>query len=328
MKAIEFELQVIGKSNVYIPTVLNSIEWTTEFSGKPGELKFSAYLTNNFNVSFGDIVNLSVNGKHVFKGYVFTTRYSTESKVVEVTAYDQIRYLQNDISMALEDMTIGQVMAEIAQDFDTKLGSVYDSGTVLTANGAPLIFNSVEALEAIETCIEIIRRVENRMLVLHDDAGVLNLSDISTRFSETLIEAPMVQEIATETTIDKHTYNRIRLIYGESSDETSENIYIKDGSSISDIGVLALTQKLNLEGEYTPEQAADELLKIFREPTRELNVTGVVGDPLVKAGMFVPISFELDTVVNAQNYCTKQVKHKIENGIHTMDLTLMGVDIL
>ena len=57
---------------VFVPAVVDGIQWTTERKSTPGKLTFTAVNDGNLNVEEGNAVKMVVDETNVFFGYIFT----------------------------------------------------------------------------------------------------------------------------------------------------------------------------------------------------------------------------------------------------------------
>ena len=136
-----------GRSWDIAPQV-QRVTYTTNRTGSPGTLKFTV---NASGISFleGDVVRFSVNGQVVFLGWVFTKsrdRYA----VIDVTCYDQLRYLKASASYCFVGRTAGQILTEIAQDFQLSTGVLEDTGYAIPT----LIREDKSCLDIISAALE------------------------------------------------------------------------------------------------------------------------------------------------------------------------------
>ena len=79
-------------------------------------------------------VRLKVNGAKIFFGFVFKQQRSKkEGKVQEiaVTAYDQLRYLNNKDTRVYENKTADQVVKMIADDYRLSVGTLKNTEYVI-----------------------------------------------------------------------------------------------------------------------------------------------------------------------------------------------------
>lgn len=95
-----------------------------------------------------------------------------------------------------------------------------------------------------------------------------------------------------------------------------------DKNTIKQWGLLRYFEKVD-----TPsigQNKADALLKLYNRKTRELKVSGAVGDISVRGGTLVPVQLYLGDI-SADNYLlVEKVTHNFDKDHHTMDLTLEG----
>ena len=88
------ELLISHNGKLYAPAVEEGIQWTTERAGSPSTLKFTVVKDETIAFEEGDPVRMKLDGKNVFYGFVFVKKRNKEH-LIEVTAYDQLRYLKN-----------------------------------------------------------------------------------------------------------------------------------------------------------------------------------------------------------------------------------------
>ena len=89
-------LTIQHNGRVFEPPVKEGVTIEWERTGAAGKLTFTTVKTGTEDMSFqeGDPVCFYYDDKLVFMGYVFTKKRDREHHI-EVTCYDQIRYLKN-----------------------------------------------------------------------------------------------------------------------------------------------------------------------------------------------------------------------------------------
>ena len=94
MATIKLTMQHEGV--LYEPPVESGIKIEWERVGVPGKLTFTtvANVGDEFTFTEGDPVCFYYDDKPIFGGYVFTKKHDKERKI-QVTCYDQMRYLKN-----------------------------------------------------------------------------------------------------------------------------------------------------------------------------------------------------------------------------------------
>ena len=127
-----FEVIIHNKTEnkYYAPGVLDGakIEWT--ISGAPGKFTFTVYKDETLKFVEGDTVQVKVGDKAVFFGFVFAKKRNKDSSI-DVTAYDQLRYLKNKESWQYKNMTATQVIQKLAEYFQLKVGTLADTKFVI-----------------------------------------------------------------------------------------------------------------------------------------------------------------------------------------------------
>ena len=100
-----------------ITDLASDIQMSTSLLNQPGRLTFSLQSDPDGNkpLSNGSIIQLFVDGKGIFKGYIFRIG-ANEKKVWTVTAYDQLRYLLNKDTIYTENMSANQIFSRLCRD--------------------------------------------------------------------------------------------------------------------------------------------------------------------------------------------------------------------
>src|SRR5699024_1777939 len=110
-----------------ISNCVQSITYTTNRTGNPGQLEFTLNKSGGISFFEGDVIRLSVDGTLIFYGWVFT-KSKDRWDVIDVTCYDRIRYLKASASYAFYDQTAGEIIKQIAQDFELDVSEIEDTG--------------------------------------------------------------------------------------------------------------------------------------------------------------------------------------------------------
>ena len=123
------------------------------------------------------------------------------------------------------------------------------------------------------------------------------------------------KEIAAVLGIDQRVYSNY---------ETGKReIYVaQDGEHINQWGVL---QYFEMEQTATGAAAkAETLLKLYNRKSRNLSIQNAFGDVRVRAGSGVAVLLHLDDLTLSQYMLVEKVVHHWKEGVHGMDLTLIG----
>lgn len=313
------DLIIQSGSTILYPIVEEGISLSWDRKGSPGKLKFSVVKDSVLSFQEGDAVKLSVDGMDMFYGFVFTkSRSGRTPNVIEVTAYDQLRYFKNKDTYVYSNKKASDVIKMIAEDFGLSVGTLEDTGYVIgsrTEDNATLFDIAQNALD--ETL-----RAKTKLYVLYDKVGKLTLQDIESMKLNLLIDADTIGEYSYSSTIDKQTYNQIKITF-ENKDSGKREIFIaKDSSNINKWGLLQYTDTVELSSSGAAK--AEALLKLYNTKTRSLSISDALGDTRVRAGSSVIVKLGLGDI-NVQSYLlVESVTHKFKQEQHLMDLKLRG----
>lgn len=317
---MNIELLIQDGDKLFMPVVESGINWSTERQGSPSKLTFTIIDDGNITIAEGDPVRLKVDDQKVFYGFVFTLKRSQDKKI-QVTAYDQLRYLKNKDTYVYENKTASQVIGMVGKDFNLNMGSVESTKFIIPSR----VEDNATLFDIIQNALDLELQNKGELYVLFDDFGKLTLKNIGSMKVDIIINADTAQSYSYQSTIDSNTYNQIKLFY-DNNDTGKREVYIaKDSTNINKWGVLQYYESLQ-EGE-NGKAKADALLKLYNQKSRSLTVSGAFGDVRCRAGSMVVVQFDLGDV-KLQNYMLiEKASHKFEKDQYMMDLTLRGGDI-
>jgi len=263
-----------------------------------------------------------VNGVPVFFGFVFTKKRDKD-QIITVTAYDQLRYLNNKDTYVYENKTASQLVKMIAADFSLNVGTIEDTGFAIASR----VEDNTSLFDMIENALDLTLQNNKEMFVLYDDFGKLTLKNISSMYvgepgAYLMIDEETGENFEYSSSIDTDTYNKIKLTY-DNEDTGKREVYIaQDSGNMNAWGVLQFFDTLS-KGE-NGQAKADALLQLYNKKTRNLKITNALGDPRVRAGSMVVINLALGDM-NVKNFMlVERVTHKFSLDEHFMDLTLRG----
>lgn len=319
---IELLISDPSGNKLYMPVVEEGIEWSTERRSTPGKLTFKIINDGIIDFEEGSRVRLKVDGKEVFYGFVFTKRRD-KNQIISVTAYDQLRYLNNKDTYVYENKTVAEFIQMIATDFNLKTGDLEDTKFKIASR----VEDNASLFDMIENALDLTLQNTKEMFVMFDDFGKISLKNISSmRVGEEnaylLIDEETGENFEYSSSIDSDVYNKIKLSY-DNEDTGKRDIYIaQDGTHMNEWGVLQYFDTLS-KGE-NGQAKAEALLKLYNKKSRNLKISNAIGDTRVRAGSLVVVSLALGDV-NLKNFMlVEKVRHTFKLDQHVMDLTLRG----
>ena len=315
------ELLIQHNDKVYLPMVESKFTWTTERQGTPGQLQFKVLLDDTSQVSEGDAVRLQVDGKKVFYGFIFKLKYD-KNKIVNVTAYDQIRYLKNKDTYVYQNKTASELIRMIASDYQMNIGDVDDTEYKIASR----VEENTTLMDIIQNALDTTLLNINKLFVLFDDSGRLTLKNLKNMIVNVLIDEETGENYDYSSSIDDNTYNRIKLTYDNDKTGTREVYIAQDGNNINNWGVLQHFDTLQ-EGE-NGQAKADALLSLYNKKTRNLTIKNAFGDIRVRAGSMVVVMLDLGDAKIQNLMLVEKCKHEFDDNQHFMTLTLRGGDFI
>ena len=311
------ELIIQNGSDIYIPSVEDGIKLTLERKGKPGKLEFSVMKDDILNFEEGNSVRLKVNGTGVFYGFVFAKKRSND-ETIHVTAYDQLRYLKNKDTYVYENKTANELVEMIAKDFNLNVGQLDNTG-----------FKIASKIEDNQTLFDIILNAlddtlmnRNKLYVLYDNFGALELKDIENMKLGILIDEETGESFDYSSSIDGETYNKIKLVRDNEETGKREVYVVQHGENINRWGILQYFE--SIDENVNAQAKADALLSLYNKKKRSLKIKNAFGDPRVRAGSSVIVKMDLGDV-KLQNYMVvEKVTHTFYKDDHVMNLEVRG----
>lgn len=314
---MKIDLIIGNSSTLYYPAVEDGVTLEWDRKGSPGKLRFCVVRDEVLKVEEGDAVKLAVDGTELFYGFVFTKSSSGRSRqLLDVTAYDQLRYFKNKDTYVYTNKTAGEVIRMIADDFRLHVGIIADTHYVIPSRTE----DNVSLFDIVQSALDETLKAETKLYVLYDDVGAITLRDAESMKLNLVVNAGTAGDYAYTSSIDTQTYNQIKVVC-ENGDK--RRIFIaKDGSNINRWGLLQYTD--TVESAASGAKKADALLGLYNQKTRNLSVSDALGDLRVRAGSSVVVQLSFDDI-SVQGYMlVEKVTHRFKDGQHLMDLKLRG----
>ena len=315
------ELVIKSGEQLYVPTVADDVTWTTDRVGSPGKLTFTVIKDDVISFHEGNPVRMSADGKDLFYGFVFAKKRDKKQHI-DVTAFDQLRYLKNKDTYIYANKTTSDVIKMIAADFKLNLGTIEQTSFKIASR----VEDNSTLFDIIYNALDLELMNKKKLFVLYDDFGKLSLKSLDSMKIPLLIDEETGENFDYSSSIDEETYNKIKLSH-ENQDTGKRDIYIaQDGKHINDWGILQHYGTLQ-DGE-NGEAKVNALLDLYNVKTRKLKITKAFGDVRVRAGCMVVVKLALGDM-NVQNYMlVEKCVHTFNESEHRMDLTLRGGEVI
>ena len=313
-------------SQVYQPAVEEGIEWTTQRSGTPGKLTFKVLKDDIMDFTEGSAVRLKDGDDKIFYGFIFT-QSRQKDQIITITAYDQLRYLQNKDTKIYEGKTATQFIRMLGADYTLNVGTMENTGYVITSR----VEENTSLFDMIGNALDLTLANTGKMFILYDDFGKLTLKSldnmrVGSGDTFLMIDEESGEDFEYKSSIDSDTYNKIKLTY-DNEDTGAREIYIaQSGANINKWGMLQYFDTLQ-KGE-NGQAKADALLKLYNKKTRNLKLTNVFGDNRVRAGSLIVVNLSLGDMTVKNFMLVEKCTHTYKESEHWMDLTLRGGEFI
>lgn len=316
---------ILATSSGKVFEVSNSVTevtYTTDRTGSPGKLEFTVLKSSSFSFFEGDVVRFSVDGVLVFYGWVFT-KSKDRWGVITVTCYDRLRYLKAAASYAFYGQTAGDIVKQIAADFELDVSEIEDTGYKIPS----LIEEEKTCLDIISEAIQQTLLNTGKIYVFFDNGKGLCLKEAGNMKSETMIgDGSLLTEYTYKTDIDEQTYNRVKLARPNEETGKADIFMAQDSANIKRWGLLQLYQSVDQEMNDAQVKAqAQATLRYYNQRMRTLSVEslGVVG---LRAGMMVLMQVQNLGDINLNQYVLlEKVTHTFSNEVHTMSFDTLAI---
>lgn len=306
-----------------ITQVVNSIEVVTYLEIKPGKLEIELKPLDSLEwVALGSLITVTVDGEKLFFGYVFKFDVD-QNRVCKITAYDQMRYLQNKDTLVTSKATASDIFKQVCDAFGLKYKVVKKSPHILAQRiNDNKTYGDMIAYALDKTLID-----TNLWYFIRDNWGTLEFLDIyEERTNIAIGDASLLSSFSYTTSIDSDTYNQVKLVK-ENKETKKREIYIeKDSTTINKWGTLQFYETVQESmNDAQIRTRADMLLEYYNKPKRTLKLDRCLGNFKIKAGRsFVLLISDLkDTVPYNQYVICSTCTHKITNGVHLMELEVL-----
>lgn len=315
------ELLIQNGSTIYYPVVKEGAKLTWERKGTPGKLEFTVVKDGVISFQEGNPVKLTVDGTPMFYGFVFK-KNRDKGDTIDVTAYDQLRYLKNKDTYTEEGLKASDLLKRIATDFRLNLGTVEDTGYTIET----IVEENQTLFDMIQNALQETLLNTKQLFVLYDDVGKLTLKNINSMKVGLLIDAETAENFSYESSIDDQTYNKIKLTYNNDKTGKRDVFIAQDGDKMNQWGVLQYYEALQTATGAAAK--ANALLGLYNQKTRKLTIKNAFGDVRVRAGCAVMISLNLGDIIANQFMVVEKVIHTFKDNEHRMELTLIGGEFI
>ena len=324
----EFSITITHRTEngyeVITPIVEDEVQWETDRQGSPGKLTFKVYKDKNSSLEFeeGDTATLKYRDSDdgwvtIFHGYIFTKKRN-KNGWIDVTAYDQLRYLKNKATYVYTNKTAGEVVKMIANDYNLPVGNLDNTSYVIGSR----VEDNQSLFDIIQNALDLTLISTNEVYVLYCENGKLNLRNVEEMKTNVVINESVAQDFDYTSSIDEETYTEIELYYD--NDETNKREYYNaaDTYNMGRWGRLRYTE--SRQNPANARDRANKMLRLYDRKTKKLKVTDAFGNYRCRAGASVIVNLDLGDTKISNYMLIEKATHIFKKDEYRMDLTLGG----
>lgn len=327
---LNVEMEIYASTNtgepkkMYKPVLLDKISWTNTWDCNPSKMTFTTLKDAVINYGFGSKVVLKVNKEIVWVGYVFDKQRNADVKIKN-TAYDQIRYLKNKITMSFEGKKTSEIVKKIVDEFHLPMEEI--KGLNEAQKHADTVIDGEEACQVINEVLVRHLTYNQENLSFHDEKGKLVLKTIEDMRIKDQVFIPREMSDYDYSSGISDTYNSIVIDVLAYDGETHDRyVKLEDEESIKRWGLLRYVDKSN-EPPDVVKSKAETLLKILNREFRTLKLKKVKGNFKVYPGSLVVVSLPLGDMVLKHWMVVKEVTHTIDETGYWMDMIVENSEL-
>lgn len=318
-----------------ISDLVSSLQYSTFLEGQPSKLTFTLQKdpSGKLSIHNGSKIQFRRDGKGIFLGYVFNMG-TDATETYKITAYDQMRYLKNEDTRLVANISVSNLFKKICDDFQLKNNKVvvpcdficpkkvYEGQTLFS------ILNDQIQKANLDANKENTPAKDRKYYFIRDNFGTLEFTSISALKSNIMLgEASLLSSYQFEISIDKNTNNQIKLVQKYKTGE-SENIkpyIVKDSGTQKVWGIL---QKVKSVDENMNKGQIEDLgkkyLKQMNRETRTLKLSALGVDGITSGvGIKVDIPHlrtNKDGKAEFIDMWVVSATHNYNKDMHTMEL--------
>ena len=318
-----YSLQIVGRVmglTYEVSTVIKGdVTLATQRIGSPARLDFT--LIKDYTAAYheGDPVMFAVDEEVVFRGFVFSKRKNDKGEI-QTTCYDQLRYLKAHQTYNWENYSLADAVRHIAEDFQLTVGELPDTGYRLPYGH----YQDQSLLDIIVDYQQRTTIADGVIWNFFDEDGLLMLRKAEDMQSRYVIgDESLATGYTYETTIDKETYNQIKLV--RPNEETGRaDVYVAlSEESIGKWGLLQLYEVVDKELNAAQiQEMVQQRLGFHNRVFRTLTLQAV-GIPSIRAGVIIYVDLPmLGDISLSQRLLVDKATHKFGANMHTMSLDM------
>lgn len=274
------ETSIVNGNQYDLSEIVSDIKWTTGLNSQPGTLDFSMLEDPTVFLRAGDIIEVIVDSKKIFKGKVFS-RKKTKDKKWAIKAYDNMRYLKNEDTLVFKASTCSDRFKTICKTQGVPHKVVNASSYKCT----PVIEDKHTYFSMIQDAIGETKRAHGIRYAVWDNYGTLELFDINNKITNIVLgDESLVTDYDYESTIDD-AFNSIKVMREDKDKKKREIFVAKHDGNIAKWGKLQMVETIS-DADLNSSQLQKQANDLLRQNNKEVRTIALesIGHMSLRAG--------------------------------------------
>lgn len=304
------------------------IKFETEIKGTPSKLTFSIFkkVTSEMGYAFseGDNVKFWVDDYPLFNGFIFSRKRAKEQEI-QITAYDQLRYLKNKDTYVYEYEKASDVLKVISDIYRFNVGEIEDTEFVI----ATLTEDNKSLFDIILDGLDVTLSNAKKWFVLYDDFGKITLKSIHNMRLPFLMvtDDGTVTDFSYTSDIDNDTYNIIKM-YKDNEETGKRDIIVSHNiDTQKKWGILQYYEKApDGYNNAQIQDLTDKLLEMKNKVKQSLSIECIGmgnGEIKIRGGSSIFVKIDNCGENNINNWLiVEKCTHTFSNNKHSLKIDL------
>lgn len=320
MKIQLLETSVRNNQQYDISEICSPPKWTTSTLSQPGKLEFEMLDDEKVFLLEGDIIEMIVDGKKIFKGKVFIREHKKDGKW-RIVAYDAMRYLQNEDTLVFSASSASSRFQTICRTQGIPFKVLDQSSYACTA----VVEDKHTYYSMLDDAIEETRKNQKIRYGFWDNYGTLEFFNLNRMVTNLVIgDNSLLIDYDYSASIDDAA-NSVKVMREDKETGKREIFTAQNAVNIARWGKLQIVETIS-DADLNSSQLQAKANALLNEKNRVTKTISLeaIGDLTIRAGKSFTLrlsNLTRDGIGNDNLVLVTSCRHDFSDG-HKMNLTV------